>query len=1238
VQAEPGQSVDVWFFDGSPMGGSGEWKVAGQGIVSADGTKVSMPPGTGIPRFCGVCGLMCLGKQPPAPNPPPGPPPPCDGNPVDLSQGQEMPKSRGMSCGGLTPIDAGMSYNPVDAFNGIAGTSGSIGLGWTLDYDIAFLPFDGPQKRLILPGNNRVNFIDSGAGIYRVENDPRFDGATIRATNAAANIWELKFKDGRIWRFRPYPGITGFIRGGPPTFVNEIVDAQGNTLGVNRQTEGKIVSIGTADRNISFTYGSNGFASEMRDTAGRVMRFAYNAKNRLSGVTDPDGKATSYTYVDDSEFVAPGVCGAQTSFGERLKTISYPGRPNPTTNDYGPGRRVLRQVGYDGREFRFSYRVTGACVTHVSNPNTLCTGVGCPDVDSWENLQAGWRIHGGNVVSTSVLKPDGQTYSNEFNSDGVATAATDPQGQKTYTKFDAKSRPIETTDALGRTTRFSYDANGNVTQVIDALGRVTRSTYDPVWNKPTSVTRFDDSNQPVTWSFTYHPQNGKLASSTNPLNQTSSLTYTGRGELETATNALGKTTRFEYDLVGDLVKIIDPLTHQARMGYDGAGRRTSVTDPLNFVTRTSYNGVDNITRITDALAKNTDMGYDPAGRLQNVTNARGHAVVSYGYESGDRLASRTDALSKAATFQYDSAGRLSRMTDRKGAATTFGYDGQGRVITIARPDEQTRFAYDIVGRTVSVADGAGTILFSYDGADRLTTEKQTAGGITTTIQYQYDALDRRVSRTVSGAVNETTTYGYDRTDRLTLITYRGQQTTFEYDAADRLSRKILPNGIVQTIVFDDADRVTEIKYANPDGSAIETMGYVYDEGGRRTSVTRAMAPAPETPFTAIYNAADRMTSITLTATGKTFNLGYDDNGNLTSRVEQGNASNLTTYVWDSQDRLASISGPGINASFQYDAIGRRVSRTVNGNATRYIYDGAQAMAEIRAGGTDSLLTSLGADEVIARYNVAGARVYLTDALNSVFAQAREDRTILNSYAYSAYGESAVSGPDEGNDIQYTARENDQTGLMFYRSRFYDPVLKRFIAEDTIGLAAGPNFYAYVDGNPVQKSDPTGTTPWGLIFAAGDLGWQLYQNGGDLGCVDWVSVGLSALGGGLLNGLAKGAFRFKTAGSHTWDATRSWMNREGIMPTAANQQRHHWLFERNQGIGRYVPDSIKNQPWNVNPVGSEFNNWMGQSAWRAPLGAPSWAAETAGGAAAAAAGGSGGGGGGGGGGSGCPCKK
>ncbi len=78
-----------------------------------------------------------------------------------------------------------------------------------------------------------------------------------------------------------------------------------------------------------------------------------------------------------------------------------------------------------------------------------------------------------------------------------------------------------------------------------------------------------------------------------------------------------------------------------------------------------------------------------------------------------------------------------------------------------------------------------------------------------------------------------------------------------------------------------------------------------------------------------------------------------------------------------------------------------------------------------------------------------------------------------STAYSPFGEASTTGDDQGNSTEYTGRENDHTGLYFYRARYYDPVLKRFIASDPIGLTGGINTYAYVNGNPLTYIDPFG---------------------------------------------------------------------------------------------------------------------------------------------------------------------
>ena len=152
------------------------------------------------------------------------------------------------------------------------------------------------------------------------------------------------------------------------------------------------------------------------------------------------------------------------------------------------------------------------------------------------------------------------------------------------------------------------------------------------------------------------------------------------------------------------------------------------------------------------------------------------------------------------------------------------------------------------------------------------------------------------------------------------------------------------------------------------------------------------------------------------------------------------------------------------------------------------------VAEIRSTGgasgtTTYLLTGLAIDEVLARYTGADVRTYFTDALGNVLALAKDDQSIATTYGYSPYGETTTSGEASANDSQYTARENDGTGLYYYRARYYDPVLKRFIAEDPIGLGGGINAYAYVGGDPVSFVDPSGYCQVAVWMGGYIMGWR-----------------------------------------------------------------------------------------------------------------------------------------------------
>jgi len=216
---------------------------------------------------------------------------------------------------------------------------------------------------------------------------------------------------------------------------------------------------------------------------------------------------------------------------------------------------------------------------------------------------------------------------------------------------------------------------------------------------------------------------------------------------------------------------------------------------------------------------------------------------------------------------------------------------------------------------------------------------------------------------------------------------------------------------------------------------------------------------------ATYDNANRQ----LTWGGQT--LTYDDNGNLTG-------DGVNTYTWNARDRLASITG-GVAAAFAYDPFGRRTRKTIGGQTTNYLYDGDNPVQELSAGGIvlANLLTGLGIDEYFTRTDGTGRRSLLGDALGSILALTDDAGVVQTAYTYEPFGQTTVTGQSNANPFQYTSRENDGTGLYYYRARYYSPARQRFIAEDPIGFEGGDiNLYAYGANNPLRFRDPFGLDP------------------------------------------------------------------------------------------------------------------------------------------------------------------
>ena len=161
------------------------------------------------------------------------------------------------------------------------------------------------------------------------------------------------------------------------------------------------------------------------------------------------------------------------------------------------------------------------------------------------------------------------------------------------------------------------------------------------------------------------------------------------------------------------------------------------------------------------------------------------------------------------------------------------------------------------------------------------------------------------------------------------------------------------------------------------------------------------------------------------------------------------------------------------ARFAYDALGRRVEKVAAGVTHKYVYAGEDIL-QVTAGTTVArYLHGPGIDEPLALEIVGGARYYYhADGLGSVVLVTDAARTPVWLYRYDSFGQIQIGGTTSG--YAFTGREWDsQTGLYYYRARYYDPKAGRFISEDPIRFTAGLNFYAYVDNDPLSLVDPSG---------------------------------------------------------------------------------------------------------------------------------------------------------------------
>ncbi|MGK5534093.1 putative T7SS-secreted protein, partial [Streptomyces sp. URMC 129] len=625
---------------------------------------------------------------------------------------------------------------------------------------------------------------------------------------------------------------------------------------------------------------TGGDLTEVVNSSGLPLRFAYDDEHRVVAWTDRNGRRYDYAYDSRDRCVAEG--GTE---GHLAMRISY-GEPDPAT-----GLRTTTVTTSQGHTSR--YVIDPACrVVAVTDPNGHTT-------------RFTYDTHGNRLTRTDAL---GHTTVFSHDEAGRLVGVVLPDGTETSAVYNELGLPVTVTGPDGAVWRYTYDERGNRTAVTDPAGHTTRYAYDTashlasVTDAPPDSVR-GDSQGAVT--RVRCDAAGLPLEITDPLGGVTRYERDAFGRPIALTDPLGGTTRLEWTPEGHLTRRVDAGGAEQSWSYDGEGNCVRHTDAGGGVTTFEYTHFDLLAARTDPDGARYTFAHDTQLRLTGVTNPQG-LTWSYTYDPAGRLVAETDFDGRTLRYAHDATGHLISRTNPLGETVTLERDLLGRVIRKDAAGQVTTYTYDPAGRLASAAGPDAETVIRRDRLGRVKTEMINGRVLT----HAYDPLGRVLRRTTpSGAVS---TFAYDPAGRRTALTASGRTLAFDRDATGRETTRRIGSSLLLSQTWDEAGRLTAQTLTNATGPLHHRL-YRYRADGHLTGLDDR---------TFDLDPMGRVTAVHAESWSETY--AYDAAGNQTS------ASWPTTHPGHEATGPRTYTGTRLTRAgrmrYEYDEAGRVVLR------------------------------------------------------------------------------------------------------------------------------------------------------------------------------------------------------------------------------------------------------------------------------------------------------------------------